>query len=167
MAFMRGSKLSVVAQQPLARGSAPLHPEIVAEQSAAPAEATAQSPTWSVGPTDKPACTVTRVRTVALRVSPQEFAVIEANARDAGLSISSYLRKRAIGTAGPRSRRKPTIDAELMAYAVAQLNRVGSNLNQIARSLNLLFSMETEEVNAAAREVREAVRLICRSLGIQ
>ena len=50
--------------------------------------------------------------------------------------MSSYGRASLLGKPGPRARRSPTLNAELLAHAVAQLNKVGSNLNQIARVLN-------------------------------
>jgi hypothetical protein len=106
-----------------------------------------------------------RVRTVAARVSAAEYAVLDERARGAGLSIGSYLRSCALGSAGPRARRSPSINAELLAYAVAQLNRAGNNLNQIAHRLNAADAVGANDSTAAIAETREAVRQICEVVG--
>jgi hypothetical protein len=52
------------------------------------------------------------------------------------MSLASYLRECALGSPGPRAKRSPPINAEMLARATAALNKAGSNLNQIARVLN-------------------------------
>jgi len=101
---------------------------------------------------------------VLVRLLPDERARIEAKARAAGLSLAAYLRACALGDAGPRARRSAPVNAELLARATAQLNKVGSNLNQIAHALNgkdspyEVFSVETlAEVRQAVADIREAV----------
>lgn len=72
-----------------------------------------------------------------IRFDDGELAELEARAGDAGLSVGAYLRKCALGEAGPRARRRlPVIDVELLARNNAALNRIGNNLNQIARALH-------------------------------
>jgi hypothetical protein len=106
-----------------------------------------------------------RIRVVASRVSDDEYAALDVKARETGLSIGSYLRATALGAAGPRARRSPPINAELLAYAVAQLNRVGSNLNQITRTLNAAQAVGSEETRSAVAETREAVARILDIVG--
>jgi hypothetical protein len=106
-----------------------------------------------------------RVRVVASRVSPEEYAALDMKARDAGLSIGSYLRACGLGSAGPRARRSPPLNAELLAYAVAQLNRAGNNLNQLNKRLNAVQAVGANDSSAAIAETRAAVRQICESLG--
>jgi hypothetical protein len=108
-----------------------------------------------------------RVRVVAARVSPEEYAALDQKARDSGLSIGSYLRACGLGSPGPRARRSPPLNAELLAYAVGQLNRAGNNLNQIAFRLNAAQAVGTHDCAAAILETRAAVRMICESLGRQ
>lgn len=107
-----------------------------------------------------------RKRVVAARVSADEYAVLDAKARDAGLSIGSYLRATSLGSAGPRARRRTQIHEELAGYAVSQLNRTGNNLNQLARRFNAAEAVEANETNLAVAETREAVRQLCRAFGI-
>jgi hypothetical protein len=81
---------------------------------------------------------------VLVSLLPEERALAEQKAGDAGLSLSAYGRACMLGNAGPRSRKRLPIDREALAHAVAEFNRAGSNLNQIARALN--------EIAAAGRE---------------
>jgi hypothetical protein len=65
---------------------------------------------------------------ITIRLLPDERAAVETESRVAGLSMASYTRFKLLGDAGPRARRSPSIDAELLAQAVSQLNKAGTNL---------------------------------------
>ena len=54
-----------------------------------------------------------------VHLTEAENAQLEARARACGLSVSSYLRAAALGDAGPRARRAPTVQAEVIARAQA------------------------------------------------
>jgi hypothetical protein len=63
-----------------------------------------------------------------------------------------------IGTPGPRAQRAPSFDARALAQATAALNKVGSNLNQMARILNAGGAdITTRECVAVLDDVRGAV----------
>jgi hypothetical protein len=95
-----------------------------------------------------------------------EFVIIDHNARAAGLSRASYLRALALGSPGPRARRSPPVNAEALAHATAALNKVGSNLNQIARALNAgAATIAANECFTALGEVRAAVARILKIVG--
>jgi hypothetical protein len=95
-----------------------------------------------------------------------EFVIIDDKARSAGMSLASYLRARALGSPGPRARRAPHVNAEVLAHAVAALNKVGSNLNQLARILNASGAMSTANQSfAALAETRTAVSRILEIVG--
>jgi len=102
---------------------------------------------------------------VSIRLLPAERAEIETRAREAGLSIGSYLRASALGSPGPRAKRSPPVNAEALALAVAELNKVGSNLNQIARVLNAGQAVGSRESLAALAETRVAVARILEVVG--
>jgi hypothetical protein len=91
-----------------------------------------------------------RIWFIAARCSDEEYRLIAEYSRTAGLSRGGYLRAVALGSPGPRARRAPPVNAEMLAHAVAQLNRVGNNLNQLARRLNAAQA-------AGARESIEAL----------
>ena len=104
-------------------------------------------------------------RGYSIRLLPDEHAAIVGKARAAGMSFASYMRACALGDAGPRARRSPTLNAELLAYAVAALNKIGSNLNQIARILNAAQAVGATECTAVLAEVRTAVARILEIVG--
>jgi hypothetical protein len=76
------------------------------------------------------------------RYDDTEFVELERRARDAGLSISGYIRARTIGPdATPprrRPRRIPTADIEALMRALVAFNRALSLLNQQTRTGNTL-----------------------------
>jgi hypothetical protein len=81
------------------------------------------------------------------------------------MSFASFMRACALGEAGPRSRRSPPVNAELLALAVSALNKAGSNLNQIARALNAARAVGAQECVAALAEARAAVLRILEIVG--
>lgn len=94
----------------------------------------------------------TRQRTiiVPIRFTLEERTVLNEAASRAGLTVSSYARARIMGSALARSVKRPSIDRELAARLIGQLGKIGSNLNQIARTAN--------KNNASAREFEDALR---------
>jgi len=72
--------------------------------------------------------------TFRVRANLSEKSRIEQNANDAGQEPSVYLRSLGAGTKPTRI--VPTQDREALLKILAELNKVGSNHNQIARSLN-------------------------------
>src|SRR6202035_1674288 len=73
---------------------------------------------------------------IGVACGARDVVLIDDKARTAGLSLASYLRACALGSPGPRAKRSPPVSVEALAHATAALNKVGSNLNQIARVLN-------------------------------
>jgi Xaa-Pro aminopeptidase len=103
-----------------------------------------------------------RGQTIAVRCDAAEFLLIDAKARMAGLSRSSYARTVLLGSPGPRARRAPHVNAEALARATAALNKIGANLNQVVHDWHVgripgaREAIETlEEVRAAAAEIRK------------
>jgi hypothetical protein len=98
-----------------------------------------------------------RVKSLQIALTPEEFIVACERAAAAGLTPSSYGRALLLGAPGPRARRSPPLNAELLAHAVAQLNKAGSNLNQIARILNSGKAVGSREAVEALTDTRAAV----------
>ncbi len=65
-----------------------------------------------------------------IRVTEAELADLQLQAERAGLSLTELVRQRATG--GRVTPRRGLADAQLLS----ELNRIGVNLNQIARTLN-------------------------------
>jgi Bacterial mobilisation protein (MobC) len=107
-----------------------------------------------------------RTRNISVPVDAAEFIVIDSRARAAGMSRGGYGRASMLGSAGPRAQRAPTVNAEALAHAVAALNRVGNNVNQIAKRLHSGGSaISANECFAALADVRAAVASILDIVG--
>lgn len=87
-----------------------------------------------------------------VRVSVAEKAGIERAAGEAGLSVSEYLRRRALG--------RP-VEARVDAAARGLLRRLGVNLNQLVRVAHRAGQVEHgDELVGVLAEVRAAVRTL-------
>jgi hypothetical protein len=73
---------------------------------------------------------------IHLRVTPAQHAAMETAANDAGLSVSALICRQTLGSAGPRARHRPAPDMATLAQLLAQLGKLGGNLNQIAHRMN-------------------------------
>jgi len=92
--------------------------------------------------------------TIRVRVTASEKLRIWQMAADSGYTPSDFMRLRTMAAAQPL-RHKPTPERELLLNVMAELGKIGSNVNQIARSLNSrdetgqLASIDTDEINQA------------------
>ena len=106
-----------------------------------------------------------RSKMLPVYLTADELTVARARASEAGLSASSYGRAVLLGAPGPRARRSPPVNAELFAHAVAQLNKAGSNLNQIARTLNAARAVGARECLQTLDEIRAVLARIRELVG--
>ena len=72
-----------------------------------------------------------RTRTVGVRVTEAEAEELQERAQAARLSVGAYLRRRGLGQRVRMAARR-RLGAELLR----ELNRIGVNLNQMARAMN-------------------------------
>lgn len=93
-----------------------------------------------------------RSLTHGLRLSPNEKEKLEQRAERAGVSLSKYIRHRALGE---------EIQTEVEEEAIRQVQRAGVNLNQIARWAN---EGKDNAVHSAAQETIEEVKKALRQL---
>jgi hypothetical protein len=78
-----------------------------------------------------------RAHVEQFRTDDEEHAVLEARAREVGLSLGAYCRRVLIGEAGPRARRAPpTAASRARALNITAINRVGNLINQGMRALH-------------------------------
>jgi len=107
-----------------------------------------------------------RGRKIPVACDDAEFLLIDNRARAVGLSRPSFLRASALGTPGPRAQRTPPINAEALGRATAALNKIGSNLNQIAHVLNATGAIGmAQDYRATLALVREAAAAIREVVG--
>lgn len=106
-----------------------------------------------------------RQQRIAPRVTDEEFAEIDAKAEAAGLSVSSYAREVLLENARTRSRRRPRADVAILSRACGELNRIGSNLNQIARAVNASEPWSHDELNRTLAQLRDALQDVRAAMG--
>jgi Bacterial mobilisation protein (MobC) len=98
-----------------------------------------------------------RGKIIASRCLDEEFDAIAAKADKAGLAVAAFMRAAALGDPGPRAQRRPPADQQVLREGLGQLGRVGNNLNQIARALNIGKFPSPPEL----KEALDACKQIC------
>ncbi len=101
-----------------------------------------------------------RTKQCLVRFTDEEFAAVSAKADRAGYTLAAILREAALGTPGPRARRRPPIDHQALRQLLGECNRIGNNVNQIARHLNTTGEADIREVQdalAAYLDIRNAI----------
>lgn len=93
-----------------------------------------------------------RVHFQSLRLTAGERAVVRARAHAAGLTVSAFLRRAALG------KRVRSRSGQVRRDAVYQLSKIGNNLNQLARAANTAGQVRAmERLEAVLEELREAL----------
>jgi hypothetical protein len=106
-----------------------------------------------------------RVGLIAVRVSDEEQLELERRAQAAGLPVGGYLRACALGKAGPRARRAPTIEASVFRDFTAALRDVARNLERIARPTSPAPALEREESARLFASVGEILARVIELVG--
>ena len=108
----------------------------------------------------------TRRRFIGVRCTETEHAAIVEKASQAGLSVGAYLRRLALGSAGPRAVRKPPAERQELARLLGWLGKLGSNVNQLAHAFNREGKIPGfPEWLAVRREVAEMRAALLKALG--
>src|SRR5215469_27025 len=82
-------------------------------------------------------------RIVNFRATAEEYEEVEKAAKNAGLTIGSYIRRTMLTAPKTRMQRRVRADVAVLAKLIAELNRIGGNINQIARAFNCGASPES------------------------
>ncbi|MFZ4859916.1 MAG: plasmid mobilization protein [Desulfuromonadaceae bacterium] len=101
---------------------------------------------------------------IRARLTVPERERLEAGADAAGLTLSAYVRRVVLAApVGRRGKRPPEAKAEL-ARLLAQIGKIGSNLNQLAHAANAgagvdgaLLAAELGELEAVRTAIRAAL----------
>ena len=99
-----------------------------------------------------------RTKSIKAACTPKEFAEILAKAEAAGVSAGGFLRTCALNRVTPGTQRRAPVDLEMLGKAMAELRRVGNNINQIARSTNMNEPTDSERLNQALSEYMATLR---------
>lgn len=98
-----------------------------------------------------------RTRAMLVRFTPAEFDRVLGRAKDCGRTMARFVRETALGAA-PRARPNHEADAIL-----AQISRIGNNVNQLAHVANATDRLPAEEkLEAVLNEIRTLIRQLAR-----
>ena len=110
-----------------------------------------------------------RTKFLTARLTPAEHATIAQLADRRGLSPGALVRQTLLNVPPGPSVRRPTADTKLLAKVLAELGKIGSNINQIAYHLNAGRPGDVTEgsIDAALRELLEWRTALMQSLGFE
>ena len=100
-------------------------------------------------------------RVVPFRVSPEEYTELTRLAAREGLSLGSYVRSRSLEKPTTRAVRRPVPEVQKLSKLLADLGRIGSNINQLAKRANsgdMPLAGDIRETLAACRLVAEQAK---------
>ncbi|MCV0416598.1 MAG: MobC family plasmid mobilization relaxosome protein [Brevundimonas sp.] len=106
-----------------------------------------------------------RTEVLFARVTPEEKSAFAARADRAGMAAAAFMRALALGDAGPRARRQPPVNHVALRQVIADLGRIGNNVNQLARGMNIGEVPEVPELREAATALIDARNAIYEALG--
>ncbi|OEK03277.1 hypothetical protein BFP97_17865 [Roseivirga sp. 4D4] len=106
-----------------------------------------------------------RTKIINFRVLPEEFNLFQQRCQASGLSKSDYFRKKCLEEKALRKRKAPNVEIEVLLKTLAQIGKVGGNLNQIARELNMGYLPITDELQLTLHHIRQLRLEIRKALG--
>jgi hypothetical protein len=103
---------------------------------------------------------------LAIRLTPEELALIDSQAERAALRTGSYARMVLLGVR-TRQVRRPPIERRELVRLLGELGHVGSNLNQLAHTGNAGFPVTRSDIRRALDELQPVRDAILIALGRQ
>ncbi len=97
---------------------------------------------------------------IDFRVSEREEAAIDAAALRAGLTPGAYARAKSLRKTETRAKHRPAIDTKALAQITGQLGKAFSNLNQIAKRLNIDEHSKISDLPDVLVEVKKTSRMV-------
>ena len=94
-----------------------------------------------------------RKHQLSVRFNDAEHTELVRRADAVGITVPAYLRMQAVDATPPRASRKPSVNTQQVAQLLAQIGKIGSNVNQIAHQMNAGGRVSLQSVDQAMREV--------------
>ena len=102
---------------------------------------------------------------ITFRLLPAERIQVESYAEAAEQSLASYIRSRLLTASATPARRRPAIDQIILTRVLAELKRIGNNINQLARHLNMGNLLEAGELLGLQQRHDMAIAAVLHALG--
>jgi mobilization protein NikA len=107
-----------------------------------------------------------RTRRHTVRFDEKEDAAIRELADKRGLSPGALLRQTLLNIPPGPAVRRPSADAQAIARVLAQLGKIGSNLNQLVHYANMGRTLEGS-LEETLRDLREMRLVVMQALGYE
>jgi hypothetical protein len=98
-----------------------------------------------------------RTKMLPTRWTPTEYDQLSQRAHQAGLSRAAFIRLKTLGDEGPRSQKRPSKERRDLARVLAELGKIGGNINQIARHLNSGGEMNRQVAERLVRAMKSMI----------
>jgi hypothetical protein len=102
---------------------------------------------------------------IGFRADEAERATIKAAADRAGLTVSSYVRSRALKKPTTRAVRRPPMQTAQLAQLLGLIGAVGGDMQRIAQRVTVAGTGLEAEIHATLTAFREVVAVIMPALG--
>ncbi|ELS02715.1 Bacterial mobilization protein (MobC) [Xenococcus sp. PCC 7305] len=99
------------------------------------------------------------------RVTEQEKQQIQEDAERAGITPGYYARKILVNAPVPPQAKRPPVEIELLRKTLAELNKIGNNINQLSRRHNQGFPPYKQEVEAEMEILNFTIEQVLQALG--
>jgi uncharacterized protein (DUF1778 family) len=99
-----------------------------------------------------------RKAVLSVRVTPDERATITEKAEAAGLSTGGFLRACALRRVTAGTKRRAPVDRDVLERTIAELRRVGNNINQLAKAANMNHPTNPAILRHALNEFTETLQ---------
>lgn len=103
-----------------------------------------------------------RTKRFEIRFTPEEWIALQDSAAEVGASSTAIWARAVLLPAHDQSNHETKAEHKLRVQLLASLGKIGSNINQIARSLNRLkvWNESTEGMFKELTKIQEGVRTI-------
>ncbi|MFY0599305.1 MAG: plasmid mobilization relaxosome protein MobC [Cyclobacteriaceae bacterium] len=102
---------------------------------------------------------------VFIRLLPEEKKAFEQRCSDAGLTQADYFRRLCLEATPLRKRKSPSVNTQLLTQYLAQIGKIGSNLNQIAKRTNAEIFPSSRELGKVTDDIMQLRTIIRKALG--
>lgn len=106
-----------------------------------------------------------RARLLQIRLSDAEYNRIAAHAESVGVAAAAYARMQLLDAPPPRASRKPPANKEAIARLLGQIGKLGGNVHQIVRRLNVGIGVPAERIDEALAAVADMRAACMEALG--
>lgn len=106
-----------------------------------------------------------RAAVVSFRVTPAEREALDAAAAAAGMLIGTYVCHLVLAAPPPPKVRRPSANHGQLVQLLGEIGRIGSNINQLARSANAQRVVAGDQLAEAVADVAEMRAAVLAALG--